>query len=93
MRPEERGLAMSLWAMGALFGPILGTHCSPPNVERLLTTVHRSRLRRFPLSSRRLALDLLGPSHRHRSSIHRRSLHDKRNLRARAPRTKDQTPA
>ncbi|GAB7333003.1 hypothetical protein MBLNU13_g04698t1 [Cladosporium sp. NU13] len=27
MRPEERGLAMSLWAMGALFGPILGPVC------------------------------------------------------------------
>lgn len=24
MKPEERGLAMSLWAMGALFGPVIG---------------------------------------------------------------------
>jgi len=26
MRPEERGLAMSLWAMGALFGPVIGEY-------------------------------------------------------------------
>jgi hypothetical protein len=24
MKPEDRGLAMSLWAMGALFGPVIG---------------------------------------------------------------------
>jgi MFS family permease len=33
MRPEERGLAMSLWAMGALFGPILGPHPYPSNLK------------------------------------------------------------
>lgn len=27
MKPEDRGLAMSLWAMGALFGPVIGPVC------------------------------------------------------------------
>lgn len=27
MKPQERGLAMSLWAMGALFGPVIGPVC------------------------------------------------------------------
>ena len=36
MRPEERGLAMSLWAMGALFGPILGN--SPSSTTATLQT-------------------------------------------------------
>jgi hypothetical protein len=51
MRPEERGLAMSLWAMGALFGPILGNPPPPTNqhTQNQQTDNHppRSRLRRL----------------------------------------------
>jgi hypothetical protein len=87
MRPEARGGAMAIWAMGPLLGPVIGKGVTLTGTSPQLTYLpNRSDRRRLSGTGRRLEMDLLGPCDCDRCHDHRNFPPHARNLCAHTPR-------